>query len=153
MTVAQDRIVPWQGSTSPTDEKSVNPSGEVLIISEGNGVLNPADYGDDLENIVDIFTRRRYLPGIHALSADNTDTMRTDIKDYVKMSSENRTKMVPLDAVARGASGIVGLLCIASLIFSTISKFQMIHPFVAIVVLAAALFFYITTMFVPKDNK
>ena len=153
MTVAEDRIVPWQGSTAPTDEKSVNPSGEFSIINEGNRVLNPADYGDDLKNIVDIFTRRRYIPEINTSSSDNTDAMRTDIKDYVKMSSENRTKMVPLDAVARGASGIVGLLCVASLIFSTISKFQMIHPFVAIVVLAAALFFYATTMFVPKDDK
>jgi hypothetical protein len=152
MTIDEDRIAPWQGSTAPTDEKSANSPGEVAIMAGGNRSLNAADYGDDLENIVDFFTRRRYVPGTIASSSANIDDMRTDISDYVKVSSENRTKMVPLDTVARGASGIVGVLCIASLIFGTISKFQMIHPFVAIVVLAAAIFFYGTTMFGPREQ-
>jgi hypothetical protein len=137
MTMAEDRIAPWQGSTAPTDEKSANPPREFAMTEGSNRALSATDYGDDLENIVDFFTRRRYVPEINASLSTNIDDMRTDISDYVKMSSENRTKMVPLDVVARGASGIVGVLCIASLIFSTISRFQMIHPFVAIVFLVS----------------
>jgi hypothetical protein len=148
MTIAEDRIAPWQGSTAPTDEKSANPPRE--FIEGDNRSPNAADYGDDLVNIVDFYTRRRYIPEINSSLSANIDDMRTDIGEYVKMSSVNRTNMVPLDVVARGAAGIVGVLCIASLILGSISKFQMVHPFVAVVLLAGSIFFYGSTTFKPK---
>jgi hypothetical protein len=150
MTITEDYFAPWQGSTAPTKDKSANLLGELRITGGADPSLEAPDYADDIENIIDIFTRRRYIHEVDATSSANIDYMRTDISDYVKISSENRTKMVPLDLVARGASGIVGVLCIASLIFGSISKFQMVHPFVAVVFLAAAIFVYATTTLVPR---
>jgi hypothetical protein len=67
----------------------------------------------------------------------------------VKMLSENRPKMVPVDAVARGASGIVGVVCIASLILTIISGFDMINPLISLLMLIGAVSFYIMTLVKP----
>ena len=114
------------------------------------GSTQPTNYADALTNVVDLFARAGYIPETSASSPRNIDYISINISEPVKMWSEDRPKMVPVDRVARGASGIVGVLCIASLILGSISKFQMVHPFVAVVFLAAAIFFYGTTTFASR---
>jgi len=114
------------------------------------GSTQPTNYADALTNVVDLFARAGYISETSASSPRNIDYIGINISEPVKMWSEDRPKMVPVDRVARGASGIVGVLCIASLILGGISKFQMVHPFVAVVFLAAAIFFYGTTTFASR---
>ena len=94
------------------------------------GSTKPTNYADDLTNVVDLFARAGYIPETSASSLRNIDYVSTNTSEPVKMLSENRPKMVPVDAVARGASGIVGVLCIASLILTIISGFDMINPLI-----------------------
>ena len=56
------------------------------------------------------------------------------------------TKKVPLDIVTRGASGIVGVLCVVSLLITIISGFDMINPLIALLILIASISFSMMTL-------
>ena len=60
---------------------------------------------------------------------------------------------VDVSAVAKSASAILAMFCITSLIFGTISRFQMIHPFVATLVIMASACFYLMGVIISRRSK
>ncbi len=51
----------------------------------------------------------------------------------------------PIDSVVKGASGIICILCVVSLILSNISGFDMINPLIALLILVASISFFVMT--------
>jgi len=62
---------------------------------------------------------------------------------------ENTMRTVQIDAVVKGASGIICILCIASLILSSISGFDMLNPLIALLMLVASTSFLVITKIKP----
>jgi hypothetical protein len=61
--------------------------------------------------------------------------------------------LVHIDDVARTASGVVGIMAIASLVISATSKFDLINPFFAILSLIAAGSFWMMTVMAKRRDK
>jgi hypothetical protein len=127
-----------------------------MTLAEGFGAATPVrgstpatNYADDLTNVVDLFTRSGYIPETSASYARNIDYRDPNTSEAVKVSSAKRPKMVQVDIVVRGASKIVAVLCVASLLLSFISKFDMFNPLIALLMLIGAVSFYGMTLVKP----
>jgi hypothetical protein len=65
----------------------------------------------------------------------------------------DRRMQVDVSAVTKSASAIVAMFCVTSLIFGSISRFQMIHPFVAAVIIMASGCFYVMGKKLEQAHK
>jgi hypothetical protein len=60
---------------------------------------------------------------------------------------------VDVSVVARTASAIVMMFCLLSLIFGSLSYFQMVHPFVAVILIIASGWFYAMGILIQRKSK
>jgi hypothetical protein len=148
MTIAEDNLSPrttWEGSTAPTNAKSRNPP-ELRNVNGGNDSPDAPDYADDMVNVVDFLAASRYIKGITSSSSFGIDYITMNMSEYVKMSSESRPKMVPLDTVVRGTSFIVATLSTMSLLTTAASGAIIIQPLFAIALIISCVGFYVMTI-------
>ena len=59
-----------------------------------------------------------------------------------EMVTRNASMYVSISTVTKNASIIVIMFCILSLTFDSLSHFQMVHPFVAVILIISAGWFY-----------
>jgi hypothetical protein len=137
----------WPGSTEPIGENSINPLYELETIDDVRDSPGGSIYADQIDNIVDISTRRRYVTEAIPSSASNIGYMNTNIYgEHVNIPSENRPRTVSVDAVIRGGSAIVSAISVMSLLGTWLSGVLIIQPIFAILLLLLSLGFYLMTL-------
>jgi len=66
---------------------------------------------------------------------------------------EGDRMVVEVPVVTKTASAIVAVFCVLSLVFGSLSSFQMVHPFVAVILLVTSGWFYGMGILIQRKNK
>jgi hypothetical protein len=166
MSAAPEHLEPnvgvnWQGSSSLV-YPDVGANSPVRLIHVNNRIP-PPNIPQFEPSVVDVYAeigyltaaaRPHYIPYNQMdLRRSSSDTRMTLIDIAINTApSKQDDNMVPINIVVKVAGSIVGIVCLASLIISNISGFDMINPLIALLMLIASASFLIMTKVNPARD-